>query len=117
MLTTVTSRSLALVLIIPVGPVKVSCVTLTTGHVVDTFLLEWLTQSFKESGTTLMEIKYLFSLMDFGDVFFRTRGNNDGTLNLFRRGTDIASPIGSFCCEIPVADGVNRTLCANIGET
>ena len=51
-----------------------------------------------------------------GDVFYRTRGENDGTLNLFRRGTDITSPIGSFCCEIPVANGVNQTLCANIGE-
>ena len=52
-----------------------------------------------------------------GDVFYNTKGGNDGTLNLFRRDTDITSPIGSFCCEIPVADGVNQTLCANIGET
>ena len=52
-----------------------------------------------------------------GDVFYRTRGENDGTLNLFRRDTGVSSPIGSFCCEIPVANGTNRTLCANIGET
>ena len=50
-------------------------------------------------------------------AFYRTSGENDGTKNLFRRGTDIESPIGSFCCEIPVANGTNRTLCANIGET
>ena len=56
-------------------------------------------------------------LLSVGDVFYRTRGEDDGTLNLFRRDTDIASPIGSFCCEIPVADGVSQTLCANIGET
>ena len=52
-----------------------------------------------------------------GDVFYDTRGENDGTLNLFRRNTGVTSPIGSFCCEIPVTDGVDQTLCANIGET
>ena len=46
----------------PVGPVKVSCVTLTTGHVVDTFLLEVQRQSLKESGTTLMELDCIFYL-------------------------------------------------------
>ena len=50
-------------------------------------------------------------------AFYRTRGENDGTLNLFRRSTDIESPTGSFCCEIPVANDTNRILCANIGET
>ena len=60
MLTTVTSRSLALVLIINGRPVKVSCVTLTTGDVVDTSLLEVQRQSFKESGTTRMELDCLF---------------------------------------------------------
>ena len=49
-------------------------------------------------------------------AFYHTRGENDGTLNLFRRDTDVTSPIGSFCCEIPVADGVSQSLCANIGE-
>ena len=44
-------------------PVKLSCVTLTTGHVVDTSLLEVYRQSFKENGTTLMEIKYFSSLL------------------------------------------------------
>ena len=52
-----------------------------------------------------------------GEEFYDTKGSNDGTLNLFRRDTGVMSPIGSFCCEIPVADGVNQTLCANIGET
>ena len=50
-------------------------------------------------------------------AFYRTSGENDGTKNLFRRDTDVASPIGSFCCEIPVANDTNQILCANIGET
>ena len=56
-------------------------------------------------------------LLRDGDVFYRTRGENNGTLNLFRRETGVSSPIGSFCCEIPVANGTNQTLCVNIGET
>ena len=56
-------------------------------------------------------------LLAVGAVFYRTRGLDDGTLNLFRRDIDISIPIGSFCCEIPVANDTNQTLCANIGET
>ena len=32
---------------------------------------------------------------------FRTRGDRDGTVSLFRRNNDIISPFGSYCCEIP----------------
>ena len=49
-------------------------------------------------------------------LFFRTRGENDGTVNLFRRNDDIISPFGSYCCEIPDSSGVNQTLCANLGK-
>ena len=48
--------------------------------------------------------------------FFRTRGLNDGTVNLFRRNSGILSPFGSYCCEIPDTTGVNQTLCANLGK-
>ena len=48
--------------------------------------------------------------------FFRTRGLNDGTVNLFRRNRGIISPFGSYCCEIPDSSGVNQTLCANLGK-
>ena len=48
--------------------------------------------------------------------FFRTRGDQDGTVNLFRRNNNIISPFGSYCCEIPDNSGVNQTLCANLGK-
>ena len=48
--------------------------------------------------------------------FFRTRGDQDGTVNLFRRSNDIISPFGSYCCEIPDSSGVNQNLCANLGK-
>ena len=50
------------------------------------------------------------------DVFFATRGLNDGTVNLFRRNTGVMSPVGSYCCEIPDTTGTNQTLCAITGE-
>ena len=50
------------------------------------------------------------------DVFFRTRGLNDGTVNLFRRNAEVMSPVGLYCCEIPDADEINRVLCIDIGE-
>ena len=47
--------------------------------------------------------------------FFRTRGYNDGTVNLFRR-VGVTSPFGRYCCEIPDSNMVNQTLCANLGK-
>lgn len=51
-----------------------------------------------------------------GLPFYRTRGENDGTVNLFRLNSSIMEPAGRFCCEIPDIDGMNQTLCAGIGE-
>ena len=48
--------------------------------------------------------------------FFRTRGYNDGTVNLFRRNNGITSPFGRYCCEIPDTNMVDQTLCANLGK-
>ena len=48
--------------------------------------------------------------------FFRTRGDQDGTVNLFRRNNDIVSPFGSYCCEIPDDSGVDQMLCATLGK-
>ena len=48
--------------------------------------------------------------------FFRTRGYNDGTVNVFRRNNEITSPFGRYCCEIPDNSNVTQTLCANLGK-
>ena len=48
--------------------------------------------------------------------FFRTRGYNDGTINLFRRNSGITSPFGRYCCEISDTNMVNQLLCANLGK-
>ena len=47
--------------------------------------------------------------------FFRTRGYNDGTVNLFRR-TGVSNPFGRYCCEIPDTNMVDQILCVNLGE-
>ena len=50
-----------------------------------------------------------------GEVFFRTRGLNDGTVNLFQKSSGV-SPVGLYCCEIPNMNMTNQTLCATLGE-
>ena len=52
----------------------------------------------------------------YTDDFIRTRGINDGTVNLFRRNSGITSPLGRYCCEIPVAVMETQTLCVNLGK-
>ena len=47
-------------------------------------------------------------------VFYRSRGDN-GEVSL-NRPSDVESPIGLFCCEVPDATNTNQTLCMNIGE-
>ena len=47
--------------------------------------------------------------------FFRSRGNNDGTVNL-NRNDGIMSPTGQFCCVIPDATDVDQTLCVDISK-
>ena len=60
----------------------------------------------KVEGNGLTEGKYFF---------FRTR-DMVGNVNLFRRNTQVQSPFGSYCCEIPNIRGVNQTLCVNLGR-
>ena len=48
------------------------------------------------------------------ETFYRNRGQ-DGTVNLNHLNTNVMSPGGLFCCVVPDATGINRTLCANIG--
>ena len=47
-------------------------------------------------------------------AFYRDRGDN-GEVSL-NRPSDVESPIGLFCCEVPDATNTNQTLCVNIGE-
>ena len=47
--------------------------------------------------------------------FYRTRGRDDGTVNLNRPG-GVTMPTGLFCCEVPDARDDMQRLCANIGE-
>ena len=47
-------------------------------------------------------------------AFYRTRGDN-GEVSL-NRPSDVESPIGFFCCEVPDATSTNQTLCVNIGK-
>ena len=47
-------------------------------------------------------------------AFYRTRGDNgEVTLN---RPSDVESPTGPFCCEVPDFTNTNQTLCVNIGK-
>ena len=48
--------------------------------------------------------------------FYTQRGNANRAVNLFRRTTDITSPIGSYCCETMVDADMSGTVCANIGK-
>jgi hypothetical protein len=46
-------------------------------------------------------------------AFYRNRGV-DRTVNLNRL-NNVVMPTGLFCCEVPDADGVDQTVCAEIG--
>ena len=45
---------------------------------------------------------------------YRSRGDN-GEVSL-NRPSNVESPTGLFCCEVPDATGTNQTLCVNIGK-
>ena len=47
--------------------------------------------------------------------FGRDRSDN-GEINLYRRDRDVMSPTGRFCCRVPDASDVERTVCVNDGE-
>ena len=49
-------------------------------------------------------------------TFYRNRGD-DGTVNLNRLNNDVMMPTGRFCCVVPDATGVNKTLCAIVGKS
>lgn len=46
-------------------------------------------------------------------TFYRNR-DNEGNVNLFRASSNVISPTGRFCCEIPDATSTNYTHCVNI---
>ena len=47
-------------------------------------------------------------------AFYRTRGANGEVF--LNRPSDVESPTGRFCCEVPDATNTNQTLCVNIGN-
>ena len=52
-----------------------------------------------------------------GHTVYRTRGYDDGSVNLNRRNdSDLVSETGLFCCVVPDAKDNNQILCANIGK-
>ena len=55
------------------------------------------------------------SFFGSGTTIYRSRGN-DGTVSLNRRKDSGLSVGGLFCCIVPDAAGINRTLCANVGR-
>ena len=47
-------------------------------------------------------------------AFYRSRGDNgDVSLN---RPSEVVSPTGKFCCQVPNAADINQTLCVIIGR-
>ena len=49
-------------------------------------------------------------------TFYRNRGYNDSTVNLNRVSSNVMSPTGNFCCQVPDSMGRNQTVCVNISE-
>ena len=47
--------------------------------------------------------------------FYRNR-DNAGNVNLYRVSSDVTSPTGRFCCEVPDATDTNQTLCVDISK-
>ena len=47
-------------------------------------------------------------------TFYRNRGDNGEVF--LNRPSDVMSPTGQFCCEVPDATDTNQTLCVSIGE-
>ena len=47
-------------------------------------------------------------------TFFRNRGHNDSTVNLNRVSSDVISPTGNFCCQVPDSMDRIQTICVNI---
>ena len=47
--------------------------------------------------------------------FYRNRGDN-GEVNLYRVSSDVISPTGRFCCQVPDDTNIDHTVCVNVGE-
>jgi hypothetical protein len=54
-------------------------------------------------------------IQSFSSSFYRNR-NNDGVINLNRVNTNIISPVGQFCCQVPDSANVLQNICAYISE-
>ena len=52
----------------------------------------------------------------YDPTIYRNRGCNDGTVNLNRVNNTVVPPTGLYCCVVPDATDIERTLCANIGK-
>ena len=65
-----------------------------------------------DSGTYQME-KLIQAGTTSSTKFYRNRGDS-GEVSL-NRPSNVTSPFGLFCCEVPDATGTNQTLCVNIG--
>ena len=48
--------------------------------------------------------------------FYRSRGDDDGTVNLNRLNAGVMEPAGQFRCDVPDANGMSQTLYANISK-
>ena len=105
MLTTVSFPSLRL----GMHPTMDFSVSLIGCHVVH------LHQTDMDCGSFLMEVLFKSPVQGMATTFYRTRGD-DGTVNLNRLNTNVFTPTGLFCCEVPNAIGAMQRLCANIGE-
>ena len=66
-------------------------------------------------GQWLFPNGYVVPAQGLATTFYRTRGD-DGTVNLNRLNTNVFTPTGLFCCEVPNASDAMQSLCANIGE-
>ena len=42
--------------------------------------------------------------------------NANGEINLYRANSSVMSPTGRFCCRVPDANGVEQTVCVNVGK-
>ena len=55
------------------------------------------------------------SIVGAPTTFYRNRGD-DGTVNLNRLNTNVFTPTGLFCCEVPNTLNDMQRVCANISE-
>ena len=49
-------------------------------------------------------------------TFYRSRGRDDGTVNLNRVSNDVTMPTGQYCCVVYDATNTEMRVCAAIGQ-